>query len=180
VTESTRTSRLHAVRVMQRALHDEELLLATVARLLAADHISAEQAERLRVALSGVTAKTNYIIRNLAVHLGIGASKVVLPLPIGGFLRGSWVVLARATETVRRRPDHASIHSLPVFLISCVPFAGYLGYIVALRRHDPDAALLYANHISILRYDQPLEDVLRTKPLLIQRIVRRAVGTSPE
>ena len=180
VSDSTRTTRLHAFRMMQRDLHDEALLLATVARLHDEGHITSEQAERLRVALSGVTTQTNYIIRNLAVHLGIGASKVIIPLPIGSLLRGGWVAMARTTETIRRRPDHARIHSLPVFLISCIPFAGYLGYIVALRRHDPDAALLYANHISILRYDQPLEDVLRTKPMLIQRIVRQAVGTSPE
>lgn len=177
VSETSRLNRLHAVRAIHRDLHDEARLLATVERLLQAQQISPEQAERLRVALAGVTTQTNYILRNLAVHLGIGASKVILPLPIGAFLRGGWVALARTGETIRKRPDHARVHSLPVFLISCIPFAGYLGYIVALRRHDPDAALLYANHISILRYDSPLEDVLRTKPRFVQQIVRRAVGT---
>ncbi len=169
---------LHAVRLIQRDLHDEERLRATVERLQEAGHITPEQAERLRTALSGVTAKTNYILRHLAVHLGIGASKILVPLPIGSLLRGGWVAMARTSEMLRGRHDHAQVHSLPVFLISCIPFAGYLGYIVALRRYDPDAAVLYANHITILHFDQPLEDVLQTKPLVIQRIVRRAVGTS--
>jgi hypothetical protein len=166
------------VRTFERALHDEERLRRTIARLREAEEISEEKAERLSEMLSAMTATTNYILRNLAVHLGIGASKAILPLPIGAFLRGSWVVIARVTETMRRRPHRATVHSLPVFLIACVPLAGYLAYIVALRRHDPDAAFLYANHLCILRYDRPLEHVLQSKPRLVGTIVRRAVGTA--
>ncbi len=167
-----------SIRAFQNALHDEWLLATTIELLRDAGEVSEEHAERLRNVLSELTATTNYIVRHLAVHLGIGASKLILPLPIGAFLRGAWVAFARAVETLRRRPEQARVHSLPVFLVACIPFFGYLAYIVALRRHDPDAALLYANHLSYLRYDMPLEEVLRDRPRLIRRIVRRAVGTT--
>ena len=167
------------VRTFERALHDEQRLRATVDRLRVDGEISAERAEELCDLLAGMTSTTNYILRHLAVHLGIGASKAILPLPIGALLRGSWVALARASEVFRRRPERARVHSLPVFLIACVPLAGYLAYIVALRQHDRDAAYLYANHLSILRYDRPLEDVLSSKPRFVRAIVRRAVGTTP-
>jgi hypothetical protein len=166
------------VRTFERALHDEERLSRTIALLRETGEITPERADRLTEMLATMTATTNYILRNLAVHLGIGASKAILPLPIGAFLRGSWVVGARVTETLRRRPHRASVHSLPVFLIACVPLAGYLAYIVALRRHDPDAAFLYANHLSVLRYDRPLEHVLESKPRVIAAVIRRAVGTA--
>jgi len=175
---SPRTRVSDSIRAFQNALHDERLLATTIDLLYDAGEVSKERAEGLRAVLSDLTATTSYIIRHLAVHLGIGASKMIVPLPIGAFLRGAWVAFARAVETLRRRPEQARVHSLPVFLVACVPFFGYLAYIVALRRHDPDAAFLYANHLSYLRYDLPLEAVLRDRPRLIQRIVRRAVGTT--
>jgi hypothetical protein len=178
VAEITQPRPLFSVRQLRRDLQDGERLLATLSRLQASGEIDAARAERLRGMLGTGATKVNYILRHLAAHLAIGAGRWTVPiLPVGSFLRCSWVVLSRTTERLRRRPDHASVHSLEIFLISCLPFAGYLAYIVALRRHDPDIALLYANHISILRYDRHLEDVLRDKPAAIGRVVRRAVGT---
>ncbi len=170
-----------AARRLQRALHDEQLLLATIAQLETTDEITAERAARLRALLGQGTATTSYILRNLAVHLGIGAGRLAVPVPIipvASVLRGSWVALARATETTRRRPDYARIHSLETFLIACVPGAGYLAYIVALRRHDPDLALLYANHLAMLLSHRTLEETLQNKPRPLRRLVRRVVGTS--
>ncbi len=168
------------VSTFERSLHDEDRLHATIARLRESGEISLEHAERLSAVMAEMTATTAYIVRHLAVHLAIGASKAILPLPIGAFLRGGWVALARATETWFGRSDRARVHSLPVFLISCVPLAGYLAYIVALRRHDPDAAFLYANHLCLLRFDRSLERVLESAPRPIRYVVRRAIGTLPQ
>ncbi len=176
MSEPTSSSILHSVRTFQRALRDESMLRKTLHRMREESAVSPQQAAQLDQVLADMTTTTTYILRHLAVHLGIGASKMILPLPIGSFLRGSWVAIARLTETARRRRDRAGVHSLPVFLIACIPFFGYLAYIVALRRHDPDAALLYANHVAVLRYDRPLENVLADKPNPVQWIVRRAVG----
>lgn len=172
-----RSSVRDAIRAFHSALHDPVMLDNTVRRLREEGEISSERAERLLEILSDLTATTNYILGNLAVHLGIGASKVVLPLPIGSLLRGTWVVLSRGVETIRRRPHYARVHSLRVLAVACIPFFGYLAYIVALRRHDPDAAFLYANHIALLRFGVPLEQALQSRPRLVQWIVRRAVGT---
>lgn len=167
-----------SVRHLHRALRDEERLLATLSFLEAVGEIDAARAARLRSLLAGGTTKINYILRHLAAHLAIAAGRWTVPLlPVGSLLRGGWVAFSRTAETVRRRPDHARVHSLEIFLVSCLPFAGYLAYVVALRRHDPDIAVLYANHISLLRYGRHLEEILRGKPRPIRSIVRRAVGT---
>jgi len=177
VPEEPQNTAPRSANTFYSALRDEEQLRRTIDRLSASGVIDQAQAGRLRDCLDRVTAMTTYILGNLAAHLAIGASKAILPLPIGAFLRGSWVAGARASETLRGRTDRAQVHSLPVFLVSIVPAAGYLAYVVALRRHDPDAALLYANHLSFLRYDQPLDTVLAGKPAFIRRIVERAVGS---
>ncbi len=175
MAEPTQPTLAGSIRTFQHKLHDEAALRDTVRRLVEAQLVSEVRAETLQNTLVEVTTTTSYILRHLAVHLGVGASKAILPLPIGSLLRGSWTAGSRLVETARRSP-HANVHSLPVFLVACVPFFGYLAYVIALRRHDPEAAFLYANHISYLRYDAPLEVVLRSKPGTVQKIVRRAVG----
>lgn len=167
------------VRTFERALHDQQRLRATIEHLRESGEITPEHTERLLAVLAGMTSTTNYILRHLAVHLGIGASKtVILPgIPVvGSTLRAAWVAAARLVEWKRGRPERAKIHSLPVFLVAWLPLIGYSAYIVALRHHDPDAAFLYANHLSILRFDRSLEKVLATKPRILRSIIRRAVG----
>lgn len=170
------------VRTFERALHDEQRLRMTIVRLRESGEIAAERAARLDAVLDGMTSTTTYILRHLAIHLGIGASKTVL-LPgvpiVGSMLRAAWVVLARLQETLRRRPERARVHSLPVFFVACLPLVGYSAYIVALRHHDPEAAFLYANHLSYMRFDRSLEAVLENKPRILRAAIRRAVGGVP-
>ena len=113
VKVSAQTSVAKTVRAFQKALRDESQLRATLQRMQEEEIITTPQAAQIDTLLSEMTSTTSYILRHLGVHLGIGASKVILPLPIGSFLRGSWVVIARVSETAKRRVDHAGVHSLP-------------------------------------------------------------------
>jgi hypothetical protein len=87
--------------------------------------------------------------------------------------------MSRLVETLRGKPDRARIHSLRVFLIAAIPFAGYFAYLIPLRQEHPQAAYLFANHIAYLRYDASLNDLLRDKPAFLRRLLERIVGATP-
>ncbi len=165
---------------IRQSLLDGEQVQDTILRLVASGELDEAQGAELARRAPVIAADCGYILGHLGSHLGIGAVRAILVfIPLGSVLRASWVAGSRLYETVRGNSDRARIHSLKVFLIAAIPFAGYFSYLVPLRASHEDAAYLYANHISFIRYDASLAVLLSGKPALVQRLVERMVGASP-
>lgn len=161
----------------RRALLDTEQVQQTILRLVADGELSEARGALLGQRLPEMVRECGYIIGHLGAHLGIGALRsIMIVLPLGSLLRCLWVAGSRAYETLRRNPEKARIHSLLVFLIAAIPFAGYFSYLVPLRRAHDDAAYVYANHVAYLRYGTSLDAVLREKPAPLRRVVERILG----
>ncbi len=162
---------------LRRALLDSEQVEKTILRLVEDGQLGVAQGAELARQLPEIINHSGYILGHLGAHLGIGALRsIMIALPLGSLLRSSWVAGSRLYETLRRNPEKARIHSLPVFLIAIIPFAGYFSYLLPLRAAHADAAYLYANHVAYLRYDTPLAALLSDKPAPLRRLVERIVG----
>ncbi len=156
----------------------EERLAETVRRLVDDGELSTATAERLNRTLSDSRDELQYVFGHLCAHLAIGVvfSFDLVPLPLGTMARGAWVAGSRLVETAQRRPTRAAVHSLPVFGVALIPFAGYFAYLIPLRSANADAAYVYANHIAYLRSGCSLERSLQQKPRWLERMLRRVLG----
>ena len=131
-----------------RELISAEELQATVADLLEGGWISEEQARQLAAQINGQLQSSEYVLRHLSAHIGIGVIFAfdVIPLPLGTLGRISWVAGARLVETLRGRFAQARVHSLSVFLVAIIPWFGYAAYLLPLRRDARELAFVLANH----------------------------------
>ena len=138
------------------------------------------EAKRLREELVDIRDRSTYVLGHLGAHFAVAGLRLSIPfLPFGSVLRGSWVLGARAVETVRGRWERARVHSVPVMLLALVPFLGYLAYTMPLRRVHPQAGWLYANHVMVLRSGRTLDGLVEARPVL-RSVVERITGTRPE
>ena len=128
---------------IQRSLHHTRTRLVnpdaaeqTVQQLEEDGVLSPEQAAMLRDVLPRQIAESHYVLGHFGAHVGIGVglSWVMIPLPIGTASRVIWVLGNRLVETLRRRPEHARVHSRRVLLMAMVPWLGYSAYLIPLRR----------------------------------------------
>lgn len=147
-------------RTLKRAIADKyeqltglALYEETIAELQRRDDITPEQASALRARLPRQLQESNYILKHLGAHLGIGVVFAfdVVPLPLGTIGRISWVAGARLYETLKRNWSRARIHSIGVFLLAAVPWIGYAAYLLPLRKHARELNYLLTNHMMLGR-----------------------------
>lgn len=164
---------------LRRELTSEPRLRETIERLRESGELTADEAERLAACLAQTLQDSQYILRHFGAHLAIGAifSYDIVPLPLGSMSRAAWVAAHRIYESIRRRPERASVHSLVVLGVSAIPFAGYLAYLIPLRARSAEAAYVYANHVTYFRSGCSFRAYLDRKPAWFARFVRRLVGT---
>jgi len=162
----------HAINEGGRHLLDREQLGQTIDRLVADGDLPSERAASLRADLDDALPRSQYVLKHLGAHLGIGAVFAfdVIPLPLGTVSRVLWVVGSRIYESLRGTPEQARIHSLGVFLIAAIPLLGYGAYLLPLRRVSEQTAYLYANHVAYTHRGQSLARILASKPRILKRL----------
>ena len=156
----------------KRRLLNEEELRRTIDRLAADGELAEARADALRASLADTLQRSEYVLKHLGVHLGIGAIFAfdAIPLPLGTVSRTLWVAGSRVYEVFRRAPERARVHSLGVLLIAAIPLFGYLAYVFKLRQVSEDAAYLYANHVAYARRGSSLSNLLKSKPRLFTQV----------
>jgi len=162
----------------RRDVMSESRLHETIGQLVTDGELTPENGERLATSLRETSHETGYIAGHLCAHLAIGLvfSFDIIPLPLGSISRGLWVAGNRVYVMLRRQPERSKVHSVPVLLVSLIPFAGYFAYLIPLRAANADAAYLYANHVAYVRSGCSLEQALHKLPAWRQRLVGRLLG----
>ncbi len=163
-----------AIEDQRRKLLDEEGLRRTIDRLVADGELTGERANALRDNLADTIQRSEYVLKHLSAHLGIGAIFAfdTIPLPLGTLCRVRWVAGSRMYESFWGTPERAQVHCLGVFLIAAMPlFIGYLAYVFKLRQVSEEAAYLYANRLVYDRRGTTLARALESKPPFLAKVV---------
>ena len=149
-------------------------LQGAVEHLLSEDIISEDQAAILLRHMDGQFDQSGYILKNLGVHLSIGAIFAfdIIPLPLGTIGRMGWVCIARVAEIVKRNSEKARVHSLGVFLIAAIPWFGYAAYLLPLRKESKELAFVLANYTWRKRTGQTYEQFVDSKSNSLSRLAR--------
>ncbi len=158
-------------------LTDVDALRATLCRLSDDGVLEQKQRDEIAVALPAALDSGAYVLRHLAVHLGIGGVRTVLmiPFPVGSILRPLWVAAWRVYETVRRRPERAAVHSVIVFLFAILPVIGYLAYLISLRRVDESLAFVMVNHLCYKRRDCHYQQWYAQRSILMRKLLQTTI-----
>ena len=92
----------------------------------------------------------------------------IIPLPVGTLSRFLWVIGNRIFFEVKRDREKIKIHSVPVLLVSLIPFVGYFAYTLPLKKYNEDFAYVFANQVTYLRKEVALVNYLEGKPRIIK------------
>lgn len=155
----------------------EASLRDTIQRLRADGHLTEAEAAQYEAALPETMRESGYVLRHLTAHWTIGAVFAfdLVPLPLGTISRVCWTVGFRIIEMLRGRWHHAAVHSIVVMLVSAIPVAGYLAYLIPLRSRSAEAVFLYANHFTYTRKQCAWPEYLARRPKWIARMLRAIV-----
>lgn len=157
-------------------LHHLPSLQKTVERMVSDGRIDKDRAEHIESNLEEWVSDSKYILLNLSVHIGMGFVRfmaIPLPLPVGSTLRVLWVIANRIYCDIKWDMRKKRIHSLLVLFFAAIPFLGYFAYTIPLKNKSEYLTYLYAQHISYMLYDRPLEDKLGRMPGIIRAIADR-------
>ncbi len=97
----------------------------------------------------------------------------IIPLPMGTISRVLWVIGNRIYIEFKRDMEKRKIHSLPVLLVSLIPWVGYFAYTFPLKKYNEDVAYIYANQIAYMRKEVFLIEYLEGKPKIIKWALKR-------
>lgn len=144
-------------------------------RLIADGCLSPERGSLLKENLSTTINQSKYILFNLGVHLSIGAvfAYDIIPLPLGTISRVLWVLGNRIFFEFKRDTEKRKIHSLPVLLVSAIPWVGYFAYTLPLKKYNEDVAYVYANQITYMRKEVSLDKYLEGKPRFMKWALKK-------
>lgn len=147
----------------------------TLVRLSDDGLLTPEERGRLHAELPRLLAESRYVLRHLSAHAAIASVFLfdVIPLPLGTVCRVLWVAGSRLFESLFGSPERARVHSLAVLGIAAIPGLGYAAYLLPLRRHDEDAAFLFANHMSYTLFGAPTEALIARSPGPLRGFARR-------
>lgn len=162
------------------SLVDEHALLESIALLQRNGELSGEAADALSARIGPIRHRSEYILKHLGAHLGIGAVFAfdVIPLPLGTIARVTWVAGSRVYETFWGTRERARVHSIGVLLIAAIPF-GYWAYLVPLRRRSEAGAYLFANRLAFTYAECSYARLLEQRARWVQGLGRRLVPTDP-
>ena len=93
----------------------------------------------------------------------------IIPLPMGTISRVLWVMGNRIYIEFKRDKEKRGIHSLPVILVSLIPFVGYFAYTLPLKKYSEDVAYIYANQIAYMRKEVFLIEYIEGKPKISEQ-----------
>lgn len=155
-------------------LLDPDTLDRTLEALVEEAAITPRLAASLRVSVREQFQGSRYILKQLSVHLAIGAVFAfdVVPLPLGTIARVAWVAGSRVVETLRRNFERARVHSIGVLLLAAVPWVGYAAYLIPLRRHGAELAFVLANQTWLARSGTSYETFLASSRAPLRRLGR--------
>lgn len=158
------------IKELKEQFTNREQIGKTIERLVEEGHLTKERASVLKNSLPDKIKKSEYVLYNLAVHLGIQAIFAfdLIPIPIGTISRFSWVLGNRVYYTIKGDKEKKDIHSGKVLLVSAIPFVGWIAYTIPLKQVSEDLCYVYANHITYLRKNKSLESYLENKPRFIR------------
>lgn len=160
---------------LKEKLTNKELIGKTIERLVEEGYLSQKRASVLRNSLPDKIKKSEYVLHNLAVHLGIQAIFAfdIIPIPIGTISRFSWALGNRIYYTIKNNKEKKDIHSYKVLFVSAIPFIGWIAYTIPLKQESEDLCYVYANHVTYLRKNKSLESYLENKPRFIREPLRK-------
>jgi len=122
---------------------------------------------------------TNYVLKNLGVHLGIGFTVGLFtgPIPVGLFPRGAWTIGNRIYHEIKRNKEKAKIHSIGVLGWSSIPIPvmNYFGYLLPLKKINETNALVYGEHITRVMKGKSLGEYLNSKGKVTRGLVKKAI-----
>jgi len=152
----------------------EEIELC-IDRLIMDDCLSPERGSLIKENLSITIHQSKYILFNLGAHMSIGAIFAfdIIPLPMGTISRVLWVIGNRTFIEIKRDREKRKIHSLPVFLVSVIPWLGYFAYTIPLKKYNEDVAYVLANQITYMRKKVFLVKYLAGKPRIIKWALKK-------
>ena len=161
-------------------LVDEQALLESIALLQQNGELSEEAANALSAQVGPIQSRSEYILKHLGAHLGIGVVLAfdAIPLPLGTISRVMWVAGSRVYETLWGTRERARVHSIGVLLIAAIPF-GYWAYLVPLRRRSEAGAYLFANRLAFTHAECSYAQLLAKRSDWVQAVGRRLVPTDP-
>lgn len=162
------------------SLIDEPALLESIALLQRNGELSEEAANALSAHIGPIRQRSEYILKHLGAHLGIGAVFAfdMIPLPLGTIGRVTWVAGSRVYETFWGTRERARVHSLGVLLIAAIPL-GYWAYLVPLRRRSEAGAYLFANRLAFTHAECSYAQLLAKRWHWVQALGRWLVPTDP-
>jgi len=122
---------------------------------------------------------TNYVLKNLGVHLAIGFTVGLFtgPIPVGLFPRGAWTIGNRIYHEIKRNKEKAKIHSIGVLGWSSIPIPvmNYFGYLLPLKKINETNALVYGEHITRVMKGKSLGEYLNSKGKVTRGLVKKAI-----
>ena len=144
-------------------------------RLIMDGYLSPEKGSLIKENLSTSINQSKYILFNLGAHMSIGAVFAfdIIPLPMGTISRVLWVIGNRIYIEFKRDKKKRKIHSLPVLLVSLIPWVGYFAYTLPLKKYNADVAYVYANQITYMRKEVFLVKYLEGKPRIVKWALKR-------
>jgi hypothetical protein len=164
------------IRKFKENLTNVEEIEKTIDRLIVEEYLPEQRAISLKNNLSEKIKKSEYVLFNLAVQVGIQAVlayEYINPLPIATMARTSWALGNRIYYQIRRNKEKIKVHSGKVILFSCLPYIGFLSYLIPLKEVSEDLPYVYANHLTYNKKGKSLEKYLEKKPKMIRNPLRR-------
>ena len=97
----------------------------------------------------------------------------IIPLPMGTISRVLWVMGNRIYIEYKRDKEKRKIHSLPVLLVSLIPWIGYFAYTLPLKKYNEDVAYVYVNQVMYMRKNVSLVKYLEGKPGIVKWVLMK-------
>lgn len=144
-------------------------------RLIQDGGLSQERGSLIKENLPTTINQSKYILFNLGAHMTIGAIFAfdIIPLPMGTISRCLWVLGNKIYFGYKRDRAKSKIHSLPVLLVSVIPWIGYFAYTLPLKKYNEDVAYVYANQVTYMRNDVSLPRYIEGKPRLVKWALKK-------